>query len=465
MSPQDLLNRLPSLNELVDHPRVKRAVDQWNRSEALARVRAAVHDLGSEVARRAEDLGAKTPADLLERLVERLDRRSPDAPSTVINATGELWGGDWRHPPLADIALDSMCRAGWAYSRVGANSLTLRELTGAEASHVFATPAAALLAALQALSDGKSSSTGDVICAKAEAADPAVGCTLAELARRADLNLVEVGGPSGATLADYEQAFANSPQPLAVLRRTADFFRVQGGEAAPTFADLASLAKKSHTPLIAELGGASPIPLPLDLGVDSPSAKQAIEEGASLVVLSGVGLTSGPVCGMLMGRSTLVDDAARSSTGAIAAAPPTTLAALEATLGLFADVEQLRFVHPILKRIDTPLANLQSRAERLAPQIDASPYIDHAEAVMLPADEAVGPLGVVRLPSWGIAIESKSLDKLRTTLQQGEPAVHPRAVSIRERLVLDLRTVAPADDTVLVARFASPSTEAHSEPE
>ncbi|TWT48325.1 hypothetical protein [Botrimarina hoheduenensis] len=448
MSPQDLLGKLPSLNELLDHPGVRKAVDRWNRSETLARVRVAIDDLGAELSRRTEDLRGTSPTELLDRLIHRLDVPAALPVAPIINASGELWGPRGSAAPLAEAAIEQLVRVASMPHETDANlGAPLAKQLGAEHALVFATSGSALRATFRA----HAQQTRTVIVAKSETTDPAPGCSLGTLTSSCGLALVEIGGPVGATVQDYVAAAA-APGAL-VLRRGCEFYRLEGASARPSTAELAAALRPRGALLVEDLGGAAPVATPH--ATDAPNARSVLEAGADVVLLAGVGLVGGPPSAIVAGTRKAIEPIERSADFAMDEAADLTLAALLATLKLFDEPEQLRFAHPLYRLIDTPLENLQARAERLAPQLAAGKGILSAIPIELGPERAVGPLGLVRLPSWGIALEGIGEAELRSRKPAERPTILPRRQPIDGRTVLDLRTMVPADDLRLVASLTA----------
>jgi L-seryl-tRNA(Ser) seleniumtransferase len=118
-------------------------------------------------------------------------------------------------------------------------------------------------------------------------------------------------------------------------------------------------------------------------------------------------------------------------------------------LEFFRDPNRARFNVPFLSLLDTPLENLRTRVERLAPQMAESAAAS-AEAVTLAAT-LHGPPSVCRLASWGIALTPRSGTSaaLGERLSQAPYPVVGRLDA--DRLVLDLRTVFPRQDIDLVS--------------
>ncbi len=105
MNPADLLKNLPSLSEIAEHPQVKSVVDKLNHSTVATQVRGVVDDLRREIKQRAGEFSKLTTGEVIDRVAQKLSGAPPTSVTSVINATGRLWGGEWSAPPLSDAAL------------------------------------------------------------------------------------------------------------------------------------------------------------------------------------------------------------------------------------------------------------------------------------------------------------------------------------------------------------------------
>jgi L-seryl-tRNA(Ser) seleniumtransferase len=190
-------------------------------------------------------------------------------------------------------------------------------------------------------------------------------------------------------------------------------------------------------------------------GVDTrgcPSVQAAIEWGAQLVLVRGDGLIGGPACGIVLGNAEAVDRLLNRPMASAHRIDAARAAALAATLELHGDPGRAALAIPTLALATTPVENLRSRAERLAPQIGASAMVSEATAIELP----VGPSGLpFRAASWAIRLRpaGMSVERLADKLRGQNPAV--RGILKTDELLLDLRTVFPRQDLGLVAAFGA----------
>jgi L-seryl-tRNA(Ser) seleniumtransferase len=117
-----------------------------------------------------------------------------------------------------------------------------------------------------------------------------------------------------------------------------------------------------------------------------------------------------------------------------------TLAALAATLRLYRDPEKARLHIPLLQLLTASMDNLKNRAERLAPQAAATAAVGAAEAVLMEESR-----------TWCVAIRPATMtgERLAAALRTGAPSVVARVKD--DRLLLDLRSVLPRQDSQLIA--------------
>jgi L-seryl-tRNA(Ser) seleniumtransferase len=127
-----------------------------------------------------------------------------------------------------------------------------------------------------------------------------------------------------------------------------------------------------------------------------------------------------------------------------------TLAALEATLRIYLDLDRALREVPGLRMLGTPPADLRRSAEALAERLRT---IDALASVTVAEDVAYvggGSLPDQKMPSWVVEVAARGVSDtdLAQRLRVGDPAVVGR---LRDgKLVLDVRTVLPHQEDALV---------------
>ncbi|HEX6963017.1 MAG TPA: hypothetical protein VF175_14200 [Lacipirellula sp.] len=430
------LPQLPSISELLEHPRVKGVVARINRSTIAQRATGFLEELRWSLAERTGKVEVPSVAQLAERLARRL-LGEPPAGGPVINATGVVVGDAELRPPLADAALHAMVQVAGEYHDQGRRlqqsaEAELCHLTGAEAASAVNSFEAALHIVLGSLAANR-----EVLLLGAETGVPA---HWRKLAARHGVILHTSDGD----LSRLSSEFGGRELAAVVRAATAE-------TTAPTH-EVAAAVGRRNLPLI-DVHPVAGLLNPADYGMQPvETLRQRIEGGADIVVAEAAGLLGGPSCGLIIGRRSLVETAARHFLASISSISAATAAALHATLSIYRDAENVEaaFTIPVWQLLSAPLANLQQRAERLSSLLAATGHVAAAEPV-----ETERPwlaAGDLRLssPTWGIDIRPKGSDSamLGHLLRCERPIV---AKSDNGVVHLDLRSVFPRWDQQLVA--------------
>ncbi|MDD4788120.1 MAG: hypothetical protein PHO07_13180, partial [Pirellulales bacterium] len=187
--------------------------------------------------------------------------------------------------------------------------------------------------------------------------------------------------------------------------------------------------------------------------------------GADLVLFSGDKLVGGPQSGILVGRRDLVAKIEKHPLARALRINPLALAALVATLRLYREPEKALREIPLLALLGTSLENLQNRAARLAPQIEAAAVVKKTEVLDGTAYLAGDAVPSRRLTTATIAVEPEGLaaDRLAGLLRVGKT---PVVAAVREdRVMIDLRSVLPRQDIPLVEAFEAISAKPEESPQ
>jgi L-seryl-tRNA(Ser) seleniumtransferase len=298
----------------------------------------------------------------------------------------------------------------------------------AGAVHVVNNGAAALALAGSVLGRGRR-----VVVARGELVEIGDGFRIPELLESVGVELREVGTTNRVRRADYEAAV--DERTGFVLKVHPSNFRVEGFTSSVGVRELSTLG----VPLVADIGSGLLAPHPRL--PEEPDAATWLRAGADLVTASGDKLLGGPQCGLLLGRSELVQRLRRDPFARALRVDKLTLAALEATL--------TGPLPPVATSLGTRPAELFARAERIARSIGA----EVAVAVSSQAAGGGGGAPGVTLPSAAVSLPSALAEPLR----RGRPPVLGRVE--KGRLLLDLIAIPECSDDDLadaVRRAAGP---------
>jgi L-seryl-tRNA(Ser) seleniumtransferase len=170
--------------------------------------------------------------------------------------------------------------------------------------------------------------------------------------------------------------------------------------------------------------------------------------GADLVTFSGDKLFSGPQAGFLVGRADLVARAAAHPIARAVRPDKLTLAALSATLGAWKTGAWREF--PVYRAAAAPLEEIERRgADILARAALGGAF----EAAVIPSDAAFGggtsPEKLFASRALSLRHATISADSVAAKLRSGAPPIVPRVEE--DRVLLDLRSIAPEEDALIVA--------------
>lgn len=437
---------LPSVHALLEREEVRALTARAPQTAVTAAVRAAI-----AAARSNPDAAPANDAAWVTDVAARLYAAERPSLQPVLNGTGVVLHTNLGRAPLAAAALDAITNvargfasleydlaAGARGSRHVHCAALLRELTGAEDAMVVNNCAAALVLALNTFADGR-----EAIVSRGELVEIGGSFRVPDIMAKSGAALVEVGTTNRTHAADYQRAI--TPRTGAIVRVHRSNFAVEGFVASVPVRELAPIAEQAGVPLLHDFGSG----LMLDLAPwglrGEPTARDAVAEGASIVVMSGDKMMGGPQAGIVLGRAAYIDAMRRNPLARALRVDKLTLAALHATLQLYREPERARTEIPALAMLTAPVDALHARGTVLAHTL-----AERGIAVRLIDTEATvggGAFPTARIPSIALALDGDAV-AMDAALRAGTPPVVGRIAD--GALLIDLRGVLPADDAALV---------------
>jgi len=459
----ELLRQIPSVDELLAQPRLAALSKRADRNLVVEVARAVLADLRGRVAEDANwaaiSLDGVSVEELISAQVEKILSRSLQP---VINATGVILHTNLGRAPLPENAVDEFRRTATQYSNLeydleaGARGKRdvhtaelLTRLTGTEAAIVVNNCAAAVLVTLAALARG-----GEVIVSRGELIEIGDGFRIPEIMEQSGAILREVGTTNRTHLADYEKALNEKTR--ALLRVHPSNFKVSGFTDKPSLDELVALGQRTGLPLVEDLGSGCLVDLS-EHGVSEPTVRQSVDAGVSAVMFSGDKLIGGPQAGIIAGKKEIIARVRRCPLFRALRVDKLTIAALEATLGAY-----LRGAWdeiPALRMIRMTPPEVKRRAENFLRELRPELPLDEVEIHIVDGASLVGggstpsqslPTKVIR-----IASARYSATKLEQRLRHAPGGVSVIARVEEERLILDLRTVFPEQEPLLIKTLAA----------
>jgi len=228
----------------------------------------------------------------------------------------------------------------------------------------------------------------------------------------------------------------------------------------PTLEQLAELSQRARIPLYEDLGSGCLTDLGAQ-GVAEPVASASLKAGVDLVSFSGDKLMGGPQAGILAGRREIIGRIRKHPLFRALRLDKLVIAALEATLLAYLrnDLDEL----PALRMIRAGVEEIGERARRIAQELKRMLASAQAEIEITEGQSVIGGGSTPGeyLPTRLLRITSAKYSAAQLEARLRNPVPDPGEMQntgrvpvlariSEDRLVIDLRTVFPSQETALI---------------
>ncbi|MGH9755034.1 MAG: L-seryl-tRNA(Sec) selenium transferase [Blastocatellia bacterium] len=461
--PENVLRHLPSIDQLLRRNGLRDLIATAGRDAVRDRLREVLTEIRQEVVNAngatAHADSGKLAGEIERRLNLKFVLRRQSRTQRVINATGVALHTNLGRAPLGRHALDAINEAagycnleydletGQRGKRGSGFEAMLRELTGCEAAAVVNNCAAAVLITLNTLAEG-----GEVLVSRGELIEIGGSFRIPDVIAKSGARIREVGTTNRTRLGDYEKAINENTR--VILRAHPSNYRIIGFTEKPALEDLANLARERNLPLFEDLGSGCLVDLN-PIGVhDEPTVARSIKAlrnvECSVVSFSGDKLLGGPQAGIILGKAEAIKRVKSNPLMRALRVDKLTYAALEATVDSYLsgraieEIPALAALHATKETITRRARAFVRRAGSIGDLSLKLKLMDGASVV------GGGSAPETQLPTTliGVASERMGADEIEKKLRHNRPPVIVRIVE--DRVVLDLRTVAPDDEKDLM---------------
>lgn len=467
----ELFRELPSVDELLRAPQLAPMIEVQGSSAVTDAARTVLSRLREEISSGLLDaqglhLALDGIGDAVENQLRSALRQSL---LPVINATGVILHTNLGRAPLSETALDQIAGSATRYTNLefdiaagvrGKRDIhvdrlfrkLLAEGKGAPelSTIVVNNNAAAVLLALNTLADG-----GEVIVSRGELVEIGGSFRIPDVMAKSGAMLHEVGTTNRTRLADYEKAINERTRLLLRVHRSN--FEITGFTEQPSVGELVELARKRGIPLMEDLGSGALVDLQ-SFGIHGePNVLDSLRAGVNVVTYSGDKLLGGPQAGLLSGRNDLIARMRSNSLFRALRVDKLTYASLEATLLAYVkrDFEAI----PTLRMMSLSKEEIGRRAEWLMKNISSTTQGASSSSVakirieIIDGDSVIGggaaPSSILPTRLLAVTHADLSADELSARLRGSNPPIIARVEE--RRVLLDLRTVFPAEDSLIAA--------------
>ncbi len=463
------LAQLPAVDRLLNHATLAALAA----AQGSALVKRAVQE---ELSAQRERLkaGADLPAldAMVASIATRVAQRAAPRLTRVINLSGTVIHTNLGRALMAEEAVDAVAAAMRGYAalefdldgggrgdRDDVVEQLLLELTGAEAVTVVNNNAAAVVLALAALAAKK-----DVLISRGELIEIGGAFRLPDIMKTAGCRLHEVGTTNRTHPRDFEHALAElGARAGLVMKAHWSNYAITGFTAAVDDATLAQTAHAHGVPYLVDLGAGALIDLSAYGLPREPLPQESLAAGADVVTFSGDKLLGGPQCGIVVGSQAAIARIKKHPLKRALRCSKITLAALEATLRIYASAHRLPERLPVLgllTRSEDDIRAACARMQRLFAGFAGEAFDARIERCA--SQIGSGSLPVERLPSAAIVLAPRAAKGAGRALNALSQRLRALPVPVVGRisdnaLWLDCRTLLAADEVTLAEQLSLPS--------
>jgi len=466
---QKVLRNLPSIDAILTKNEFGNTITELGREfttsllrEILEETRRRILDPqgGIELQEAEERL---TAGALAEQVTSRGRAILKPSPVPVINASGIVVHTNLGRSILSRQAAEQVATAGREYmsleydlaggkrgSRLAHFDALMERLFPGAGFLIVNNNAAGILIALRAIALDR-----EVVISRGELVEIGGSFRVPDIFAASGARLKEVGTTNRTRLADYQQA--TDATTGAWLKVHTSNFKIIGFTQEPTLDALATGARELGVPLIVDWGSGDMADLgPLGIADELP-VREILDRGADLVTFSGDKLLGGPQAGFVVGKKEFIEKLRKDPMARVCRLDRLKICALRETLAAYVRGTHFEEI-PTLRMLKTEPGEIGARARAVIAKVVAAIGADSAAGGRLGTMDGVSrsgggssPLG--ERPTILLVVEGRNGDegRLETALRTGSPAVIGRVQD--GNLLLDLRTVAPEQDQILVERL------------
>lgn len=413
---QAALRHIPAIEQLLIRGLFLDIQKQYSRDLVTEALRLVVAEIRTQILSDQETTHFPDDAQLVALTHAKLETIISSTYVPVINVTGTIIHTNLGRSLLSASACEGLLQAASNYVNLEYNLESgdrghrdhiteplLQRLTDCDASTVVNNNAAAVLLALNTLGRGK-----EVIVSRGELIEIGGAFRIPDVMEASGAILREVGTTNRTHLKDYENAINENTALL--LKVHPSNYKIVGFTTTPEIGEITELGNRHGIPTMEDLGSGSLIDLTKHGLPHEPVVRDRVEAGVDILTFSGDKLLGGPQAGIIVGKSDLIQNIRKNPLMRALRVGKLTIAALEATLRLYLNEDNLTENLPMLYRCTRSVDQLRITAEKLETLLVQ--IFDETIGVTIEESQAQigsGSLPTETLPSLAIVLESRNI--------------------------------------------------------
>lgn len=451
-NPADALRSIPSVDVLLNDTAITPLINAHGTTLVKSILKSTVSELRDSI--QSGGKGDTSSAAIIDCCRQKLaDALAPNLRAAV-NATGIILHTGLGRSPMPKTAIEHMstCAAfcnlqtdletGKRTRRESNLIKYVKALTGAEDAIAVNNNAGATLLVLKALAAGR-----EAVVSRGELIEIGGSFRLPDIMEQSGAILKEVGSTNKTHARDYASAI--SEKTAVLFKAHKSNYSIVGFTKDVGIEEIAQIGRKHKVIVVDDLGCGALIKTE-DYGLPHEvTVRESLKAGADIALFSTDKLIGGPQGGMIVGKKKLIDKIRKDPMYRVLRICKLTLSALEATLKIFLQPENLNTAHPLYAAMSRDIEEIESQAKRLSKAIGAAHPKWTVTAIETTSILGGGSLPGSDLPSRGISIKSPDLSptKLAAAFRNAPTPVFGRLE--KNLFILDMRTVTKMDETAI----------------
>ena len=455
-----LLRKLPKVDELLMDERVAEASCNLLREQVVDVIRTVIETVRREIINSDEELDENCVSyDLVaDKVIEAVRHSHVKSLRRVINGTGVVLHTNLGRAKLSKSAMDAVAEVADKYSTLEYDPVkggrgsrhvhvekVIEKITGAEGAMVVNNNAAATMICLAAMGRGK-----EMVISRGELVEIGGSFRIPEIMEESGAHLAEVGTTNKAKLSDYRGRINENTG--AIMKVHTSNYKIIGFTEEVPLKELVKLGREENLPVIYDMGSGLMINL-RDYGIEEPTVREAMADGADIILFSGDKLLGGPQGGVIIGKKKYIDMMKSHPLARILRVDKMTLSAMEATFKEYYDDENAKEKIPVLSMLTRSEEKLKTDAEKLLEMIKKeAPALD---AKVEATEDVVGggsaPATVLKGYSVSVQWNEASSQEIERRLRMD---ALPIIVRINhDKVLFDVRTIAEDEYRIIADRL------------
>lgn len=457
MDKNAILRKIPQVDELLKDKKLTQVAEKTPHDFLVSCIREVIIDVRANI---LNDIETDIDKDkIIDKITDKVAKKSKRSLRKLINATGTVLHTNLGRSILSKNAtlaitevasnysnLEYDLRSGGRGNRQSHIEKILTDITGAEAAMVVNNNAAATILVLAAIAEKK-----EVIISRGELIEIGDSFRLPDVMAESKAILKEIGSTNKTKYNDYVDAI-DPELTAAILKAHTSNYKIVGFTEQVGLKDLMTIGEKYNLPIIYDMGNGLMVDLN-EYGIDEPTVKSLVNDGADVVLFSGDKLLGGPQAGIIVGKAKYISKMKKHPLARAFRVDKFTLAALNATLFEYYDEKRAKKSIPILNMITITNKELEKKADAIKKLLLNK--IGKESTITIDVENVKDQVGggtapEVFLKGYAVTILNNNLaaEKIERNLRALDVPIITRVA--HDKIYLDVRTIQDEDIDLLV---------------